>query len=338
MRKFTYLAAVAILAVSTLTACGTKKADTTPVENKTEVVAGNNGEATPTAEPTAKAVEEKATDVVIEHSLGTVTVPVNPKKAVVFDFGMLDTIAELGVDTELAVAVSSLPEYLNQYSSNTGVGTIKEPDLEAIFEFEPEVIIISGRQSSYYDQLSEIAPTVYVELNSETYMEDFEKNVNIAAQIFGKEDIVADKIAEIKQQAVDVKAIADTKEEKALILLTNDGSISAYGKGSRFGIIHDLLGVKAADENIEASTHGQEANYEYISKVNPDIIFVVDRTEVGGGVGDADVVLDNELVNGTNAAKNDRIVALDPDVWYVSGGGLQSVTEMIKVVGEAINK
>ena len=332
MRKITYLAAATLIAITALTGCGTKNNDTNTTGNNTEVVTDTNNENTnPTSEP-------EKTEVVIEHTMGKVTVPVNPKKAVVFDYGVLDTINALNIDTELAVSVESLPAYLSEYSNNVNVGSLKEPDLEAIFDFEPEVIFISGRQASYYDQLSEIAPTVYVELNSATYMEDFKKNVGFIAEIFNVEEAANAKIAEIEQQAADVKAIADTKEEKALILLTNDGSISVYGKGSRFGIIHDLLGVKAADENIEASTHGQEANYEYIAKTNPDIIFVVDRTIVVGGTTTANTVLDNDLVNGTNAAKNDRIVSLDPDIWYLSGGGIKSVAEMIEVVGEAINK
>ncbi len=332
MRKITYLAAATLIAITALTGCGTKNNDTNTTGNNTEVVTDTNNENTnPTSEP-------EKTEVVIEHTMGKVTVPVNPKKAVVFDYGVLDTINALNIDTELAVSVESLPAYLSEYSNNVNVGSLKEPDLEAIFDFEPEVIFISGRQASYYEQLSEIAPTVYVELNSATYMEDFKKNVGFIAEIFNVEEAANAKIAEIEQQAADVKAIADTKEEKALILLTNDGSISVYGKGSRFGIIHDLLGVKAADENIEASTHGQEANYEYIAKINPDIIFVVDRTVVVGGTTTANTVLDNDLVNGTNAAKNDRIVSLDPDIWYLSGGGIKSVAEMIEVVGEAINK
>lgn len=332
MRKLTYLAAAALIAVTALTGCGAKKDDTNTAGNNTEIVTDNDKDSgNETTEPETK-------EVVIEHTMGTVTVPVNPKKVVVFDYGVLDTINALNIDTTIAVSVESLPAYLSEYSENVNVGSLKEPDLEAIFDFEPEVIFISGRQASYYDQLSEIAPTVFVELNSATYMEDFKKNVGFVAEIFDVKEEANVKIAEIEKQAADVKAIADTKEEKALILLTNDGSISAYGKGSRFGLIHDLLGVKAADENIEASTHGQEANFEYISKTNPDIIFVVDRTVVVGGTTTSNTVLDNDLVNGTNAAKNDRIVSLDPDIWYLSGGGIKSVAEMIKVVGEAINK
>ena len=68
------------------------------------------------------------------------------------------------------------------------------------------------------------------------------------------------------------------RKMKVLILLTNDGSVSVYGSSSRFGMIHDILGCKAADENIESSTHGQSVNFEYIADKNPDIILVIDRT------------------------------------------------------------
>jgi iron complex transport system substrate-binding protein len=112
--------------------------------------------------------------------------------------------------------------------------------------------------------------------------------------------------------------------------------MSAYGAGSRFGIIHDLLGVKAADDTIEVSTHGQEVSYEYISQVNPDILFVVDRTVIAGGTNLAATTLDNELVNETSAATNNKIISLDPDLWYLSGGGLTSVSEMIDEVVAAI--
>ncbi len=282
--------------------------------------------------------ENVLTEVVIKHSLGTVTVPTNVEKAVVFDFGSLDTIDALGIDVTLAVPVDNLPAYLEKYSDSVSAGGIKEPDLEAIFDFDPDVIIISGRQSSYYDQLSEIAPTIYVELNAQTYMEDFKKNVNNIAQIFGVTDEANAKLAEIEARVEEVKAIAKAKEDKALVVLTNDGNISVYGSGSRFGIIHDTLGVKQADENIEASTHGQEANYEYIAKVNPDIIFVVDRTAVVGGTANASSTLDNELVNETNAAKNGNIISLNSDYWYLSGGGLISVNEMISNIEAAISK
>lgn len=326
MKKLSYLFLVGVMGAMALVGCSSQ---------------GNDAETTQALETnsatTEVTVKDEFTEVVVEHLYGTTVVDKEVKKAVVFDFGALDTIETLGIDVELSVVQASLPGYLNQYSENTvNAGSLKEPDLEAIFTFAPDVIIISGRQATYYDQLSEIAPTIYIEVNSDTYLEDFTKNTNMIASLFQVEDKVEAELAVIEAQVEEVKALSANLEEKALILLTNDGSISVYGKGSRFGIIHDVLGVKSADENIESSTHGQEANYEYISQTNPDIIFVVDRTVVVGGTNEANTTLDNDLVNGTNAAINNKIISLDPEYWYLSGGGIKSVSEMISNVKDAI--
>ena len=76
-------------------------------------------------------------------------------------------------------------------------------------------------------------------------------------------------------------------------MLVNEGQLSAYGKGSRFGLIHDTFGFKAADDKIEASTHGQSVSYEYVLE---KILFVVDRTKAIGGDDSKDNVAANELI------------------------------------------
>lgn len=273
--------------------------------------------------------------VSITHKLGEVTVTGIPQKVVVFDFGMLDTIDELALNVEIALPKSNVPGYLEKYNTDayTNAGDIKEPDLEAINAFQPDLIIISGRQADYYADLSGIAPTLYVEVDSSRYMDDFKQNVGWIGQIFDKTAEVDAKIAEIEAVIADTQAKVNP-EEKALIVLTNDGSVSAYGSGSRFGIIHDVFGVAQADSGIAVSTHGQEVNYEYISEMNPDILFVVDRTTIVGGENTAQKTLDNDLVNATSAVANGRVYYLDPNVWYLSGGGLQSVAEMARAIAE----
>ncbi len=119
-------------------------------------------------------------------------------------------------------------------------------------------------------------------------------------------------------------------DEKALIVLSNEGKVSAYGPSSRFGILHDVFGFAAADEGIEQSTHGQNITFEYILETNPDILFVIDRDAAVNSTEGAKGTIENELVEKTNAFKNDKIYYLNPDQWYLSGGGLQSVKLMVK--------
>jgi len=53
-------------------------------------------------------------------------------------------------------------------------------------------------------------------------------------------------------------------------------------------------------------------------------------------VASAQQTLDNELVKMTNAYKEGNIVYLDANYWYLSGGGLMSVEEMIRQVANAV--
>lgn len=231
-----------------------------------------------------------------------------------------------------------MPQYLSKYKDKkyTNVGGLKEPDFEKINEIQPDLIIISARQSDSYKEFSDIAPTIYVEQETKDYMKSFKDNTEMLAKIFGKEDKAKKEIAAVEK---DVKALNEkaTKNGKnGLIILANDGKVSAYGAGSRFGIIHDVFGVTPADKGIEASSHGQSISFEYILEKNPDYLFVIDRGAVVGGESSAKQVVENELVSKTNAAKNNNVVYLDANYWYLSGGGLESVSEMVKEVSKAL--
>ncbi|MBC1906576.1 siderophore ABC transporter substrate-binding protein [Listeria booriae] len=291
-----------------------------------------------TDEKTKADEETAAKELTIKHELGETKVKQNPEKVVVFDFGTLDTLQALGLSNNVAgLPKQSLPKYLNDFAADkyADLGGLKEPDFEKINEAAPDLNIISGRQSDSYDKFSDIAPTIYQGVDAKDYMKSFQTNVNTIASIFGKEDEAKKQLDAIDKQVADVKASVP-EGKTGLILLANDGKMSAYGPGSRFGLIHDVLGVTPADPNIEASTHGQSVSSEYIAEKNPDYIYVVDRGAAVGGESSAKSVVENELVKKTNAYKNNHIVYLNPEYWYLSGGGLESVAEMVKEVGDSL--
>ena len=293
--------------------------------------------------------EEEATDsqtadaqttetMTVTHELGETEVPKNPEKVVVFDFGILDTLDQLGVESVAGVAQGNIPTYLEKYEDTEkyeNIGTLKEADFEAIHAMEPDLIIISGRQAEMYNEFSDIAPTIHLGVDTTDYMNSFTTNMETVGEIFGKEAEIEEELAAINEQIEGVQEKTAASEEKGLIVLANEGKVSAYGAASRFGIIHDVFGVKQADEGIEASTHGQSITFEYILDTNPDMMFVVDRNAAVGNDASAKDSLENELVQKTNAYQNDNIIYLDPDYWYLSGGGLQSVSEMVNAIESA---
>ena len=113
--------------------------------------------------------------------------------------------------------------------------------------------------------------------------------------------------------------------EKALFVLYNEGSLSAFGNGSRFGVVFDTFGFTSVDDNIQASLHGQSVSYEYVLKANPDIIFVMDRTKAIGGDTTSQAVNDNDLVKQTKVGQNNKIINLNPSLvfsWFwLTGAG-----------------
>lgn len=296
-----------------------------------------------TTQTTETTEASKTTTVVVEHSLGTTEVPKNPEKVVVLDWGALDVMdsLDLGAAVVALPLSGSTPDYLSTYQDETkytNVGSLKEVDLEAIHALEPDMIISGGRLADFYEELNEIAPTVLLNVDTADYFNSFKTSMNYYGEIFGKEEEVATKVAELETQMTTIKEKAAEKNAKALITLANGDSFSVYGKGSRFGIIHNEFGIAPVDETIEASTHGQKASFEYIAEQNPELLFVVDRSAATGGDGSAPALFDNELIHGTDAYKNDRIVYLNPTVWYTAGGGFTSTQIMIDEVSSALDR
>lgn len=320
MKKLT-LSLFALILMLALAACGGAKEEEKPEEKPVE----------------GDTPETESSEITVTHELGETTLEKNPEKVVVFDFGTLDTLDELGVEVA-GVPQTNIPSYLSKYEDEKyeNVGSLKEPDFEAIHAMKPDLILISGRQAEMYDQLSEIAPTVYTGVDTARYMDSFKENMNTIAAIFDKEAEMKAELDEVDANIAAIKEKTENDEDKALIVLGSEGKVSAYGPSSRFGIIHDVFGFKPADDKIEVSTHGQNITFEYILETNPDILFIIDRDAAIGEDASAKDSIENELVKKTNAFKNDKMIYLNGEYWYLSGGGLQSMKAMVKEVESAL--
>lgn len=301
-------------------------------------------EATPangTAETTATTAATEAgaaTEITIEHYSGTDTVPVNPETVVVMDVGVLLTMDALGIDGVAALGGLGTPipaefEAVIQNPAFADVGSAFEPDYEAINALEPDLIIVATRSSATYPEMSRIAPTIDLTLPGEDYVAEIHKQVTDLGRIFGVEEAAATALAELDAEIAAVQAeTADAGT--ALIVMTSGAEVSAYGPGSRFGIVHDVFGYAPADESLERdATHGDVIAFEFILEAAPDALFVVDRSAaIGDEAENAQAVLDNELVRQTPAWQNDRVVYTDGFAWYIATNSLPSFHAMLEDV------
>ena len=271
-----------------------------------------------------------ASALVVDHALGQITIREMPKNIVVFDYGILDALDVLGVKVA-GLPNSNLPPFLSHFDSPdyVNVGTLFEPDFEKIYALKPDLIIISGRQASQYDELNRIAPTLYVEIDNANWWGSVQDNLRLMGEIFEVAVEVEEVLEDFQQRINHVQGRSKASGLETLIVMANDGALSVYGAESRFGIVHQEFGFAPADQGIDTATHGQNISFEYLVRINPDVIFVIDRATVAGGSIGAQQVMSNPIVTMTKASQEGNIIYLDSHAWYVVSGGIRSTEIMI---------
>jgi iron complex transport system substrate-binding protein len=282
--------------------------------------------------------EGSSASVTVEHAQGSTTIEGTPEKVVVFDVGYLMTLDELGVKIAGVPTVENLPGGLAKFTGDEypKVGSLFEPDYEKVNALGPDLIVIAGRSAAAYPELKKIAPTVDLTVDQTDFVPSLSSRIEALGAIFGKEAEVKNRLDALKASVEEVKGKVD--DRTGLIVLTTGGKMSAHGPGGRFGIVHDVLGVKPAAEGLKTDTHGNSITAEFIAEKNPGLLYVVDRDAAIGQEGEAaQKVLDNALVAQTDAAKNDKIVYLDPFTWYIAPTALTSVESMVKTIGDSLS-
>lgn len=263
----------------------------------------------------------------------------NPKRVVVFDYGVADILKNLGVDAVVGLPKNGkMPEILSNYSDDkyTNVGSLKETDFEAVESLNPDLIIIGGRQAEDIDSFKEIAPTVNLAVDGQDYMNSFKTVVTDLGNLFDKQDEAKKAIDEIEAKIAKVNKTVTEKGLTASVVMANEGNISAFSAKSRYGLIYNGLGFTEADKNIDDSTHGQQVSFEYFLENKSDYVFVVDRGAVTGKGEAASKLFDNEVMNKTEVAKNGNIVYLNSVIWYTMTGGIESTNQMIDEIADAV--
>ncbi|MFC6276031.1 siderophore ABC transporter substrate-binding protein [Psittacicella hinzii] len=276
----------------------------------------------------------------VDTPTGKQTLPDNPQRIVILDLGAADNLVTLGQQNRVVGIVDSkfFPAYLKTTYTNgkfKNVGTLVQPDLEAIANLNPDLIIVSGRQVKIYDQLKQIAPIYNVSLDNVKPYESIVDNFKTIAQLTGTENKAKELLTALDKKVEALKA--QTSNQKALVVLVNDRKMSGFGEGSRFSLVYKFGFTPAVNIGDASSRHGTELNYELINKADPRFLFVVDRTAaLSENKGNARDTLDNDLVKATSAGKNNGIVYLNSVVWYLAFGGYQGTTEIVDELSTAL--
>ncbi|MDF7676293.1 siderophore ABC transporter substrate-binding protein [Neisseriaceae bacterium ESL0693] len=286
---------------------------------------------TPASDASQAVTQAPAATTTIHTARGEMTVPLNPAKVAVFDMTSLDDLQALGVPV-IGAPKKVLVPYLQQtLETANNIGTLFEPDLEALNALKPQLIIVSNRTAPKYDELSSIAPTLDMTDSGQDLIKDGLNLLDSYGKLFQQEPKARALHEQIQKLFTETQDAVKGKGN-GLILLVNGGKLSAFGPASRFGWIHNEVGIPAADTQIQAAPHGQSVSFEYVQKVNPDWLFIIDRTSAIGAEGkSAQAVLNNDLVRQTKAWKAGHVVYLSAASYLAAGGVQQMKTDLTNI-------
>ena len=307
-----------------------------------------------TSSPSTEAKPETVTVQSLNANKETVDieVPFDPERIAILDMPALDIIDVLGVGDRIVGSAKVTIEYLTDYNPDDSngeiinLGTVKTADLEKVAACEPDIIFIGGRLASVYNDLEAIAPVVYLAVDYEKgVVESTKSNAQTIAKIFGKEKEVDALFADFQPRIDALNEVLNGKD--TVLSMYNSNALGLMGTASQLNIIANELGANNLSDTVgetEKATHGEEASWETIITLNPEYMFILDRSTATGsadeGVLGAREVIENDLIKELDVYKDGKIVYFieHANVWYTSTGGVQALDTMLSDLEGALIK
>lgn len=292
-----------------------------------DMTSGHNAE----SNKTSQTFKEKT----IVHDFGTTELKKAPKRIVILDnlYGeILDPldITPVGATTGQADSQEFSTLFKKQYKDAkvVSVGWQGNPDLDKIAELKPDLILMTGEQEDLYEELSEIAPTVGYQINTDENWDYHETSLKVA-EIFDKRDEMKKDLDRLDaREAVFAENVkAKFGNQKLMYLRVTDNDIRYYAYG-HFGYLYDTYHFNRA-ETFNPDDMFQVIDPDKLKDINPDLLIVQ---------ADSQELLDNKLKNSPvwtslKAVQNNKVIYADYST-YMLGFGIVSQEAIMKQISD----
>lgn len=256
-----------------LTACGAKEA-AGPAGGNTGTTNAGSGSSAPAA--TAPAASNQAAPKKLTY-LGkeyTVTVPTD-KIVITGSVESMEDALVLGVKPVGALTVGGkFPALFSKITEGaTGIGEKTQPSLETILKLKPDVILASTKfPAETLEKLGKVSTSIPVSHIST----DWEANLNLLAELTGKQEQAKKALQSYKDELKSVKEKLGPvfKDKKVVIVRIRSGSINLYPQDVFFNpSLYAELGA-AVPEEVKQAKAQQTVSLEKFSEMNPDYVFI----------------------------------------------------------------
>lgn len=294
-----------------VTGCGGQSSETqAPPQSNTETPAQSN-------------TASDQQPYTVKHAMGETTLPGTPQRVVMLTTQGVETLIALGVKPVGAVGSFTDPTSFYDFvkpelEGVTVVGSESQPSLEAIAALQPDLILgMKMRQEQIYQQLSAIAPTVFVE----EPRGDWKDNFMLFAEAVNKKEEGEKVLADWNKRVEEFKVKAGDKlNTEVSIVRFMPGRVRIYYNDTFSGTILKDLGIPRPEAQNKEE-FAAEVTKERIPEMEGDILFYF-TYETGDGEGSK---LEQEWTNDSlwknlNVVKNNKAFKVDDTIWNTSGG------------------
>lgn len=285
--------------------------------------------------------EDKTTEntVTVTDVRGDVEIPADPQRIVDLS-GNSDILSILGYDVvgtanSDAYDYTKFPSYLEETLKGAeilGYSMQDTMDVEAVMNLNPDLIVISTVQEKMYDALSEIAPTVMIQLEALNWKDD----VRALAKVFNKEDVANEWIANYENKAKEAgdKIKAEYGEDTTYLSFLASGGQFFIFDGAGFGdVLYNDMGLaKPAGMPEQTDISLPVVTYEGLAAIQSDYIFVIATDE------DLAQLEANSIWNNLPAVKNGNVVILESSPYFNQGYSSIGREILVDEIGDMLNE
>lgn len=260
---------------------------------------------------------EQSASYTVKHAMGEETFESVPQRIVVIDSPQLDALVALGmtpVGATVSGADGGFPAYVaGKLTDTVSVGSTSEPDIDAIANLDPDLIIGSKvRHEAIYDELEAIAPTVF-SVNSGT---DWTEQALITAASVNQTDAMNSKIAELDARAVSVgESVAATGTTLSIVRFRPD-NFRLYGPETFSGSILAKAGFDLGERKWNEYSM-MELSPELFEQIDGDVVFY---TNPGGDPAATTMGTVTGLWKDLPAVKAKKVYEVEDETWMVGIG------------------
>lgn len=270
---------------------------------------------------------------------GEVEIPAEPKRIVDLsgnsDILSLIGYKVIGTANSDAYDYTKFPSYLEetlQGAEILGYSMQDTMDVEAVMNLNPDLIIISTVQEKMYDQLSEIAPTVMIQLEALNWKDD----VKAFAEVFNKEAEADKWLAdyELKAKEAGDAIKAEYGEDTTYLSFLASGGQFFVFDGAGFGnVLYEDMGL-AKPEGMPAQTDISlpVVTYEGLAAIQSDYIFLIATDE------DLAELEKNAIWNSLPAVKEGHVVVLGASPYFNQGYSPIGRELLVNEIGDMLNE